>query len=195
MQTLKSFQEIVGHFVNLKGQCRIADLGSGYNGAFGSFSLASENIQIDAVDVIFGGVFIPGESPQQQPTNELETSPFINLFGCRIEQFLQDKAAENASYDIILISNVYSARLDVLAIRCLLGEKGVFIAGKYNGHTDRSPNPVEQRKILLRTYPGFSMFWQLINGAFAMNQAGTLTSKYPNESLEFYFGDDVIPMK
>ena len=192
MQTLKSFQEIVGHFVNLKGQCRIADLGSGYNGTFGSFRLASEKIQIDAVDVIFGGVFIPGESPQQEPTNE---SPFINLIGCRIEQFLQDKAAENASYDIILISDVYSVkRLDVLAIRCLLGKKGVFIAGKFNGHADRSPNPVEQRNILLRTYPGFSLFWQLINGAFAMNQAGTLTSKYLDEFLEFYFGDDVIPI-
>ena len=123
MQNLKSLGDIVNHFVNLKGLCRIADLGSAYNGTFGSFTYASEKVQIDAVDVIFRGEFIPGESPTPIPTNEVNTSPFINLIGCRIEDFLK---MEGASYDIILFNQV-SARLDLVAIRSLLGKNGVFI--------------------------------------------------------------------
>ena len=192
MQNLKSLGDIVNHFVILKGLCRIADLGSAYNGTFGSFTHASEKVQIDAVDVIFSGEFIPGESPTPNPTKEVNTSPFINLIGCRIEDFLKK---EGASYDIILFSDVYSARLDLVAIRSLLGKNGVFIAGRFNGHVFFGTSDVNQQRYILRdAYPGFSMFWQLRNRAFAMIQAGALTSDYPHGFLDFYFGDDIIPM-
>jgi hypothetical protein len=200
IHTAKSLPDIVARIVSVKGSCQIADLGSAYWGSFGCFKLASETVQIDAVDVIFSGDHLPGESPtaSPNPTNE-HVSPFINLIGDRIEVFLQQKVRENASYDVILYKDVYSTRLDIPSSLLLLGQDGVLIVGNYNGHQSlghRSLDAydiVRKMHILHENYRGFSRYWELANG-FAMSRGELLNSAYPIGFVDFFFGNDEQPM-
>lgn len=193
----KNLSDIVARIVSVKGSCRIADLGSAYWGSFGCFQLVSERVQIDAVDVIFSGGHIPGESPtaSQNPDN-YHVSPFINLIGDQIEVFLQQKVRENASYDVILYKDVYSTKLDIPSVILLLGQDGVLIVGNFNGHQSLgSHNIVSQMHILRQHYEGFSQYWELRGrGGFAMSRGELLNSAYPMGYIDYYFGDDEQPM-
>jgi hypothetical protein len=178
----KHLNDIVDYFLWKKGSCKIADLGSSYNGSWNCFRMASPVVQIDAVDVIFADIFIPGQSPLRRE-RETYDHPYVNFIGENIEEFLQ-KSTEK--YDLIVFKEVYNLQINLVDVICRLNLDGVFLVGTFNSYVSPTLPLLEKERKFAQIYLGFDIFWKINDGYAMSRRFEVYNMQYPTLHYDFY---------